>query len=174
MKKVIAAFVVLFLVTMLGVACARPRTEPSNTASVVTPQAGSSGGTSQGSSSGGASQGSSSGGASQGSNSGGASQGSKSTNVHLGQTNFTQSSVTISKGSSINLIDDAAVVHIIANGTWANNTPKSGAEAGAPTVNKLQFNSAGQSKTIGPFNTAGTFHLYCSVHQGMNLTVKVQ
>ena len=29
-------------------------------------------------------------------------------------------------------------------------------------------------KTIGPFNTAGTFHLYCTVHQGMNLTVIVQ
>jgi plastocyanin len=27
---------------------------------------------------------------------------------------------------------------------------------------------------VGPFNTAGTFHLYCSVHLNMNLTVIVQ
>ena len=43
-----------------------------------------------------------------------------------------------------------------------------------PTVNNLTFNSAGQSMTVGPFNTAGTYHLYCSVHVNMNLTVIVQ
>ncbi len=92
----------------------------------------------------------------------------------MGQTNFVQSSVTISKGGSISLIDDVASTHIIANGTWQGNTPKPGAEAGAPRANNLQFTSAGQSQTLGPFNTAGTFHYYCSVHPGMNLTVTVQ
>ncbi|SRR5712692_2472631 len=97
-----------------------------------------------------------------------------STDMHMGQTNFTESSITISKGSSINLINDTAVIHIIANGTWESNTAQPGAEPGAPLVNNLQFNTAGQSQTIGPFTTAGTFHLYCSVHPGMNLTVTVQ
>lgn len=96
------------------------------------------------------------------------------TSVHMGETTFTQSSVTISKGSSLNLIDDVPVTHIISNGTWADNTAKPAIEANAPTVSNLQFNSAGQSMSVGPFNTVGTYHLYCSVHLNMNLTVIVQ
>ena len=104
----------------------------------------------------------------------GGSSGSGSNDVHMGNTNFTQSSITISKGSSLNLIDDVAVTHIIANGSWVNGTPMPATEPGAPTVNNVQFNTAGQSQTVGPFNTAGAFHLYCTVHQNMNLTVIVQ
>src|SRR5215467_8345240 len=100
---------------------------------------------------------------------GGNAGGGSSTDVHMGQTNFTQASITISKGSSINLINDTAVTHIIANGTWENTTAKPGAEPGAPSVNNIQFTSANQSQTIGPFTMAGTFQLYCSVHPGMNL-----
>jgi plastocyanin len=94
--------------------------------------------------------------------------------AHMGETNFLQPSVTISKGSNLNLIDDVPVLHIIGNGSWVNNVAKPAREAGAPVVNNLQFNATGQSMTVGPFNTAGTFHLYCSVHLNMNLTVIVQ
>ena len=100
--------------------------------------------------------------------------GSGGTAVHMGEVTFTQTSVTISKGSTLNLIDDVPVTHIISNGTWVNSVAKPAIEAGAPTVSNLQFNSAGQSMTVGPFNTAGTFQLYCSVHVNMNLTVIVQ
>jgi plastocyanin len=47
-------------------------------------------------------------------------------------------------------------------------------EYGAPVVNNMQFSGSDSSQTIGPFNTIGTFHLYCSVHLGINLTVIVQ
>jgi len=94
------------------------------------------------------------------------------TDVHMSSTNFVQSSVTISKGSSLNLIDDAAVTHNIMNGSWVNGTAKPMTESGAPTVSQ-QF-QGNESHTIGPFNTAGTFHLYCTIHQNMNLTVIVQ
>src|SRR5512142_454737 len=73
---------------------------------------------------------------------GGSSAGTSSpapTEVHMGQTNFVQSSVSISKGGSISLIDDVASTHIIANGTWQGSTPKPGAEAGAPPANHLHF-----------------------------------
>jgi len=96
------------------------------------------------------------------------------TGVHMGETTFLQSSVTISKGSSLNLIDDVPVLHIIGNGSWVNNVTKPAREPDAPVVNNLQFNTAGQSMAVGPFNTTGTFHLYCSVHLNMNLTVIVQ
>ena len=94
--------------------------------------------------------------------------------VHMGATNFTQSSITINKGQSITLVDDQNVTHIISNGSWDNGTAKPATESGAPTVHDLTFNSSGQSQTVGPFNTSGTYHLYCSVHVGMNLTITVQ
>lgn len=144
MKKFIAALVMFGLVAVLVAACTASNYGSGNSSS-------------GGSSSGGSSSGSSS-----------------SSTVHLGNTNFTQSSVTISKGSSITLIDDVGVTHIISNGSWVNGTAKPSTEPGAPTVQNLTFSSAGQSKTIGPFNTAGTYHFYCSVHPNMNLTVIVQ
>ncbi len=55
---------------------------------------------------------------------GGNAGGGSRTDVHMGQTNFTQASITISKGSSLNLINDTAVTHIIANGTWEQNTAR--------------------------------------------------
>jgi plastocyanin len=108
-----------------------------------------------------------------GTSSGGQSSGAASSGtVHMGDTNFLQSSVTISKGGKVTLIDDASVVHIIQNGSWDNGTAKTTKEAGAPTV---QVNFQGNdTHDIGPFNTAGTFHVYCTVHPGMNLTITVQ
>jgi plastocyanin len=92
--------------------------------------------------------------------------------VHMGAGNFVQSSVTISKGSKLMLVDDTNIPHILANGTWQNGTPKPAIEPGAPTVNNIQV--AGNSVEIGPFNTAGTYHVYCTVHPGMTLTIIVQ
>ena len=91
--------------------------------------------------------------------------------VHMGGANFLQPSITISKGQSINLIDDVAVLHIIKNGMWNGNNQVLQAEAGAPTVN-VTFNG-NDSNMIGPFNTSGTFKLLCTVHPNMDLTVTV-
>ena len=98
--------------------------------------------------------------------------------VHMGTTNFLQPSITIRKGEKIILIDDSASIHIIGNGTWEQGTgtslfnARSYQEPGAPKVS-VQV-TGDRSQTIGPFNTAGTFHLYCLVHPGMNLTVMVK
>lgn len=94
--------------------------------------------------------------------------------VHMGNTNFLVSTVTIAKGSKLTLVDDVSVPHIIKNGTWdASGTQKVLQEPGAPTVN-LTFTTASQSQDIGPFTTAGTFHLFCTIHTNMNLTVIVK
>ena len=92
--------------------------------------------------------------------------------VHMGNANFVQPSISISKGQSINFIDDVAVEHIIKNGTWSSSgSMELKAESGAPGVNAT-FNG-NDSNMIGPFNTSGTFHLLCTLHTGMNLTVTV-
>jgi len=92
--------------------------------------------------------------------------------VHMGAGNFLQSSVTITKGSKLVLVDDVAALHILANGSWQNGVAKPTNEAGAPRVNNVQVN--GGSIQIGPFTTSGTYHIFCLVHQGMNLTIIVQ
>ena len=92
--------------------------------------------------------------------------------VHMGVNSFLQSSVTVPKGSKLLLVDNGSFLHILANGSWQNDTPKPANEAGAPAVNNVQV--TGGSIEIGPFNTTGTYHIYCSVHPGMELTVIVQ
>jgi len=92
--------------------------------------------------------------------------------VHMGPSTFLQSSVTVPKGSKLKLVDDGPYLHILQNGSWVNGAPKTATEPGAPTVNNMQVN--GTSVEIGPFTTAGTFHIYCTVHQNMNLTITVQ
>jgi len=92
--------------------------------------------------------------------------------VHMSAVNFTQPSITIAKGSKLLLVDDVAVTHILVNGSWQCSTATPVHEPGAPTVNNVQVN--GTSTEIGPFTTAGTYHLYCIIHQRMNLTIIVQ
>ncbi len=128
MKKLVAAFVLLGLITVLIAAC---------------------GGSSNGS--------------------GGS---SSSDGVHMSDSNFVQPTVTISKGSNLNLINDTSTVHIIQNGTWNNNTPILKKEIGAPIVN--QTFTGNDTYSIGPFTTAGIYDIFCTVHPGMNLTVTVK
>jgi plastocyanin len=92
--------------------------------------------------------------------------------VHMGPGNFLQSSVSVPKGSKLLLVDDGSFLHILTNGSWQNGQPNPAKELGAPSINNLQIN--GTRGEIGPFTTAGTYHIYCTVHQGMNLTIIVQ
>jgi plastocyanin len=95
------------------------------------------------------------------------------TQVHMGATNFLQPSVTIKKGTNLELVNDATDTHLISLGQWVNGSPKPETEPGAPQVHGLEFN--GQvSHVIGLWNTPGTYHLYCTIHVNMNLTVVVQ
>lgn len=93
--------------------------------------------------------------------------------VHMNDSNFDQPSITIKKGVQITLVNDTAEIHIIENGTWdANGNARSEKEPGAPTVNAEIDGDVQQA--FGPFNTVGTFHLYCTVHPGMKLTIIVK
>ncbi|GHO64448.1 hypothetical protein KSC_033400 [Ktedonobacter sp. SOSP1-52] len=99
--------------------------------------------------------------------------GTASNQVHMNDINFVQSSITIKKGEHITLVADTLTPHTIANGTWENGTSRATKEPGAPTVDNLSV-AGNSSATIGPFNSAGTFQLYCTIHVRMNLTVIVQ
>jgi plastocyanin len=92
--------------------------------------------------------------------------------VHMAGSAFLTNVVLVPKGEKLLLVDDDAVEHIIQNGSWIQGTPHPQSESGAPVFGNLDVK--GGSAQIGPFNTAGVFHLYCTIHQGMNLTVLVQ
>lgn len=92
--------------------------------------------------------------------------------VHLTDQNFAQPTVIVGKGHTLKLIDDAATPHSISNGSWVNGNAQPAQEPGAPTVN-APFNG-NDTHVVGPFNTTGTFHIFCSIHQGMTLTITVQ
>jgi serine/threonine protein kinase len=96
-----------------------------------------------------------------------------SVEVHMDTSNFVPTSINLSKGGSINLVDTVSYQHIIENGMWdASGNPTPARESGSPSV-VVSF-SGNDTHTIGPFNTPGTFHFYCTLNPGMNLTVIVQ
>lgn len=92
--------------------------------------------------------------------------------VYMGAGNFVQSSVTIPVGSKLLLVDNSSALHILVNGSWQNGAARPGREPDAPVVNNVHV--SGNSVEIGPFTTAGTYHIYCVIHPGMNLTVVVE
>ncbi|MEO6888784.1 MAG: plastocyanin/azurin family copper-binding protein [Ktedonobacteraceae bacterium] len=145
LRFVATLLAILALGSVLLVACSRPGS-PSASAGGNTASGGNTGG--------------------NGGSSGGANT------VQMGAANFLQPSITITKGSKLTLTDAVAVPHIIQNGSWVNGNAQPGKEAAAPTVS-ANFNGS-DSQDIGPFTTAGTFHLYCTIHSGMNLTVTVK
>lgn len=91
--------------------------------------------------------------------------------VHMGADFFFQPSITIRIGDPLTLVDDSTAPHLITNGSWVSGVAKPEREAGAPAVDQA-FNG-NDSATVGPFNTPGAYHLYCTIHQSMNLTVIV-
>ncbi len=93
--------------------------------------------------------------------------------VHMAPDHFVQNVVLVPKGSKLLIVDDSSIEHVLQNGRWdSNGTPQQGAEPGAPTLRNVEI--TGGSREIGPFSIAGVYHLYCTLHQGMNLTIVVQ
>jgi plastocyanin len=92
--------------------------------------------------------------------------------AHMTLDNFSPNVVLVPKGSKLLMVDDASVEHILQNGAWANGTARTITESGAPIIHNVDI--TGGSVEIGPFTTAGIFHIYCTIHPGMNLTIVVQ
>jgi plastocyanin len=92
--------------------------------------------------------------------------------VQTGASTFQQPCVNVAKGASLKVVPAATSLHILTNGSWVNGNQQLAKEPGAPSLNNVNLSSSPIS--IGPFNTAGTFHILCTVHPGMNLTVIVK
>ncbi len=149
--RTLALFLAVFaLGSLLLAACSRPGTASSSNNS------GSSGGTTSSSST---------------PSTGGSC--SAGTTVKTSANNFEQSCITLKKGDTLKLVQDQTSFHQFDYGQWNGNTQQpEQAPAGGPKVKGLTL--SGPSLDIGPFTTAGTYHIYCTVHPGMNLTVVVK
>jgi len=96
-----------------------------------------------------------------------------SATVHLTADRFAPDIVALHKGERLIIVDDGPVPHTLTNGSWsADHRPVPGVEPGAPLVNNVALNN--NTVTLGPFTTPGTYHIYCTIHPGMNLTIVVQ
>jgi plastocyanin len=93
--------------------------------------------------------------------------------VHLASDTFSPDIVTLHTGDTLTLVGDAPVPHTLTNGIWdAGKHAVPGMESGAPAVSNVEINN--DTAKIGPFTTPGTYHIFCTVHSGMSLTIIVQ
>jgi len=92
--------------------------------------------------------------------------------VQTGASTFQQTCVNVAKGASLKVVPAVNSLHILTNGSWVNGNQQLAKEPGSPSLNNVNLSS--NPIEIGPFNTAGTFHILCTVHPGMNLTVNVK
>ena len=92
--------------------------------------------------------------------------------VQTGASTFEQPCVNVTKGASLKVVPAVTSLHILTNGSWVNGNQQIAQEPGAPSVNNVSVTSS--TVSIGPFTTAGTFHIFCTVHPNMNLTVEVK
>jgi plastocyanin len=97
-----------------------------------------------------------------------------SNTVKLVGTNFGVSSISISKGSTITFVEDPnnGALHILVVGQNGQQYSENGApDLGGSAGQRIDV---GDSWTTPSWNTAGTYHVTCTVHPLMNLTVIVK
>ena len=92
------------------------------------------------------------------------------TSVDTDTSSFAQSCITLAKGATLTV--NGSSTHILDYGQWNGNSAVPATPASAPPLKDLQL--SGASVKIGPFTTAGTYHIYCTIHPNMNLAVVVQ
>jgi plastocyanin len=94
--------------------------------------------------------------------------------VNMGLASFSPTAITIKKGSTITFASTVSTgtLHILAIGrSGQNETEKGAPDFGGNAAIRVDQNA---DWTSPPWNTAGTYHVTCTVHPGtMNLMVTV-
>ncbi|HLZ81047.1 MAG TPA: hypothetical protein VKP04_05390 [Ktedonobacteraceae bacterium] len=95
------------------------------------------------------------------------------TTVALEVGSFSQSSISLTKGESLTIVDNGAYHHNLSMGQWINGQPVIQSQAGGPALVNKDISTSGATLVLGPFTTAGTFYLMCSLHHNMQLKIIV-
>jgi len=104
---------------------------------------------------------------------GSSSAGGASNELDLGSTSFVQTSITLTSGQALHIVDpqDTGGIHALCLG----QTGACDANATGPSELHdpgMMFNP-GTTKDI-TFSAAGTYHITCTIHPSMNVTITVQ
>lgn len=94
--------------------------------------------------------------------------------VQMNGNQFTPSSVTLTAGGKIVLLDTGYFQHTISYGAWVNGQPQFEKESNAPSVSHEDINGPGRTFETDNFETPGVYHLFCEHTPGMTLTIIVQ
>jgi plastocyanin len=98
--------------------------------------------------------------------------GSSAHQVDMGVAAFQQSSISIKAGEAVHFVDPASGgTHVICVGEGVKCISQQGAPADLNTADGMMFNT-GDTRDI-VFPTAGTYHVVCIIHPGMEVTVTV-
>jgi len=84
---------------------------------------------------------------------------------------FSTKTVTIHRGQTLTFVNSSGFLHVIGPG----DDGRLASEPNSPqlTADGAFLSEQNQTFTTGPWNVPGTYHLTCSLHPEMNLTVVV-
>jgi plastocyanin len=101
------------------------------------------------------------------------SAGGSGNELDMGAASFTQTSITLSTGQALHMVDsqDSGGTHMICIGQ--NGKCDSGANGPSELADPGMAFSPGTTKDV-TFSTAGAYHITCTIHPNMNVTVTVQ
>ena len=104
---------------------------------------------------------------------GGSSGGGSGNELDMGAASFTQTSITLSTGQALHMVDsqDSGGTHMICVGQ--NGKCDSNSSGPSELADPGMAFSPGTTKDV-TFSTAGSYHLTCTIHPNMNVTITVQ
>lgn len=93
--------------------------------------------------------------------------------LDMGGSSFIQTSITLSAGQALHMVDaqDTGGTHTLCLGE--NGTCDTSASGPAELKGPGMSFSPGTTKDV-TFSTAGTYHITCTIHPSMNVTINVQ
>jgi plastocyanin len=97
---------------------------------------------------------------------------SAASTIGMKQETFDRSTVTIRRGSQLQLVNNSNFLHVIAPGHRARVTPVQGAPMLG--VNNVRTMPRGEPFITEAWDTTGTFQMTCTLHPEMNLDVVVE
>ncbi len=84
---------------------------------------------------------------------------------------FRESRVTIPRGGTVTFYNDSGFLHVLGPGDDGRFASEPGsAQLG---TRGAALSETGDTYVAGPWNTPGTYHITCSLHPEMNITIVV-
>jgi plastocyanin len=96
-----------------------------------------------------------------------------SNQIGMTQEEFTEKTVTISAGSRLTFVNNSHFLHLLAPGKDAMMSTQQGIPAFDDSYG-THVSEAGDQYVTTAWNTLGTYHLTCTLHPEMTLTVVVR